>query len=62
MERLIRVMDNRPGHPGFFLDLDDVLPAFVPDGHAWRWAIRTEPELSAVPRWDLNLPFISKQI
>ncbi len=62
MDRVIRVMDNRPGQPGFFLGLDEVLRAFVPDGHAWRWAIRAEPELSASPRWDLNLPFISAQI
>ena len=55
-------MDNGPGHRGFFLDLQDVLPAFAPDGHAWCWAIRSEPELSADPRWDLNLPFIVDQI
>lgn len=62
MERVIRVSDKRPGHPRIFVDLVDVLPAFVPDGHAWRWAIRSEPELSAQPRWDLNLPFILEQI
>ncbi|MDP8909222.1 MAG: hypothetical protein M3N47_08935 [Chloroflexota bacterium] len=64
MERVIRVLDLQPG-PGngkFFLDLHEVLPAFVPDGHAWRWAIRSQPELSAAPRWDLNLPFILEEI
>lgn len=55
-------MDHRPGHPGFFLDLHDVLRAFAPEGHAGRWAIRAEPELSVLPRWDLNLPFILEQI
>ncbi len=62
MERVIRVMDEKPGRPGFFLDLDDVLPVFSPEGHAWRWAIRDEPELSALPRWDLNVPFIREHI
>lgn len=59
VERVIRVLDHQPEQPGFFLDLRDVLTAFAPDGHAWRWAIRNEPELSALPRWDLNLPFIN---
>jgi hypothetical protein len=45
-----------------FLDLRDVLPAISPVGHAWRWAIRGEPELSARPRWDLNLPYIREHI
>ena len=62
MERVIRVMDKRPGQPNIFLDLADVLPAFSPDGHAWQWAIRSDLELSAQPRWDLNLPFIHEQI
>ena len=62
MERVIRVMDKSPEYPRVFLDLVDVLPAFSPDRHAWRWAIRSEPELSADPRWDLNLPFIVEQI
>ncbi len=55
-------MDAKPDRPGFFLDLRKVLPAFSPEGHAWRWAIRQEPELSALPRWDLNLPFIIEEI
>jgi hypothetical protein len=62
VERVIRVMDSQPGRPGFFLDFHQVLPAFSPEGHAWRWAIRHEPELSALPRWDLNLPFITEEI
>jgi hypothetical protein len=55
-------MDTRAGEPRMFLDLHEVLPVFSPDGHAWRWAIRGEPELTAMPRWDLNLPHIFEQI
>jgi hypothetical protein len=50
------------GSARLFLDLHEVLPAFSPEGHAWRWTIRQEPELSALPRWDLNLPFIIEEI
>jgi hypothetical protein len=62
VERVIRVLDSHSDHPRTFLDLRDVLPAFSPDGHAWRWAIRGEPEISALPRWDLNLPYIYEEI
>jgi hypothetical protein len=62
VERVIQVLDRKPNRPHVFLDLDEVLPAFSPEGYAWRWAIRQEPEISAETRWDLNLAVITDEI
>lgn len=55
-------MDLKDGPRRVFLDLHDVLSVFSPEGHAWRWSIRQDPEITAGPRWDLNLPFITEAI
>ena len=63
MERVIRVMDMQSGPHRVFLDLHHILPVFSPEGHAWRWAIRDEAaEITALPRWDLDLLFILEQL
>ena len=62
MERVIRAMNHRPLQPGIFLDLDQVLPAFSPDAHAWRWAIRSDPETVCASAVGLNLAHIREQI
>jgi hypothetical protein len=64
MERVVRVRDMKVLRSGFrvFLDLPDLLPVFDPDGHAWQWAIRSVPEITADERWDLNVPFIEAEM
>lgn len=63
MERVIRVMDMQARPHRVFLDLHHILPVFSPEGHAWRWAIRDEAtEISALPRWDLDMSFVLEQL
>lgn len=63
MERVIRVMDMQASEHRVFLDLHQILPVFSPEGHAWRWAIRREEaEITALPRWDLDMSFVLEQL
>jgi hypothetical protein len=63
MQRVIRVMDMQSGPHRVFLDLHNILPAFSPEGHAWRWTIRDEAaEITAARRWDLDMSFILEQL
>lgn len=64
MERVIRVRDLRrtPTGVGVFLDLPDLLPHFVPEGHAWTWAIQRQPELTADEGWDFNLSVLERDV
>ena len=64
MERVVRVRDLKPWPGGgeVCLELTDLLPLFVPDGHGWIWSLRTIPELVYEERWDLNIPFMFETI